>query len=208
MTLTVEQRLTAGLAALGTPATPAVVAALARYLALLQTWNRAYNLTSVIGLDDMVVRHILDSATARPYLAGSAVLDAGTGAGLPGIPLALLEPGRRFTLVDSVGKKMRFLHQAVTELGLANVTLAERRLEGWGPPDLFDTVISRALATVDEFVALCGHLVAAGGRLVAMKGRDPRAELVALPPPWRATAVERVLVPGLDAERHVVVIER
>jgi 16S rRNA (guanine527-N7)-methyltransferase len=208
VTLTVEQRITAGLAALGTPAAPAVVAALARYLALLQTWNRAYNLTSVIGLDEMVVRHILDSATARPYLAGSAVLDAGTGAGLPGIPLALLEPGRRFTLVDSVGKKMRFLHQAVTGLGLANVTLAERRLEEWEPPGLFDTVISRALATVDGFVGLCGHLVAAGGRLVAMKGRDPRAELVALPPPWRATAVERVVVPGLDAERHVVVIER
>ena len=125
----VGQRLREGLAQLGMPADAVLVGQLAGYLGLLEQWNRAYNLTRVTGLDDMAVRHILDSVTARPWLAGSRILDAGTGAGLPGIPLALLEPARRFTLVDSVGKKMRFLHQAVASLGLRNVTLLQARLE-------------------------------------------------------------------------------
>ena len=203
----VEQRITDGLAQLGVAAGPDPAAALLRYLTLLQQWNRAYNLTSVTGLDDMAVRHILDSATARPYLSGAAILDAGTGAGLPGIPLALLEPSRRFTLLDSVGKKVRFLHQAVAELGLVNVALAQARLEDWQPQELFDTVICRAFGTLAEFVAACGRLVTPAGRLVAMKGRHPADEVCAVPGPWCVVALERVTVPGLDAERHIVVLE-
>ncbi len=208
MPIDVEQRLTDGLAELGIPADPALTAALVRYLSLLQQWNRAYNLTSITGLEDMVVRHILDSATARPFVAGAAVLDAGTGAGLPGIPLAVLEPARHFTLLDSVGKKMRFLHQAIAELSLPNVSLAQARLEDWQPAQSFDTVICRAFGSLADFATLCGRFLASAGRLVAMKGRHPADELAALPAPWRVGDVRRVQVPGLDAERHIVVLER
>lgn len=204
----VEQRLTEGLAQLGVPADKSLTGALIRYLELIQQWNRAYNLTRITAMDDMALRHILDSVTARPYLQGRAILDAGTGAGLPGIPLALLEPARHFTLVDSVGKKMRFLHQVVSELGLANVSLAQRRLEDHTDIGRFDTVVCRALASLADFVATCGRLVAPGGRLVAMKGRKPVDELAGVPAPWRATIVDRVQVPGLDAERHIIVLER
>lgn len=204
----IEQRLEHGLAELGLPPTPGHADKLRDYLALLAKWNRAYNLTSIDDPEDMVVRHILDSLAARPWLAGTTVLDAGTGAGLPGIPLALVEPGRRFTLVDSVGKKIRFVEQAVGELGLANATPVQARLEQWQPATAFDTVICRAFASLAEFAAACGRFVAPGGRLVALKGRRPDAELAALPAPWRASAVDAVAVPGLDAERHVVVLER
>jgi len=207
VTLTVEQRLHDGLAALGAPSHPELVAALVRYLALLQKWNRAYNLTGITGLDDMAVRHILDSASARPYLAGTAVLDAGTGAGLPGIPLALLEPGRSFTLLDSVGKKIRFLRQVLAELRMPNVSLVQARLEEWQPERAFDTVVCRAFGSLAGIAELCGRLLAPGGRLVVMKGRFPAEELAALPAVWRRTT-ERVQVPGLNAERHIVVLER
>lgn len=202
------QRLDEGLARLGIPADAALRAALLQYLQLLQAWNRAYNLTSLTELNDMVVRHILDSLTARPFLAGVTILDAGSGAGLPGIPLALLEPARHVTLLDSVGKKVRFLHQAVTELGLPNAVAVQGRLKRWQPGQLFDTVICRAFGTLAEFAAACGRLVEPNGRLVAMKGRRPTDEIALVPAPWRVTGVERVTVPGLDAERHIVVMER
>lgn len=186
---------------------PGLAGRLAAYLDLLVRWNKAYNLTSITDAEGMVVRHILDSAVARPWLAGTTILDAGSGAGLPGIPLALLEPERRFTLVDASGKKVRFLRQVVMELKLPNVTPVQARLEGWHAESPFDTVISRALASLGEFVTTCGHLAGAGGRLVAMKGRRPDAEIAAVPAPWRVTAAEPVTVPGLDAERHIVVME-
>lgn len=208
MSIDLEKRLNEGLAQLGVPADAGLDRPLARYLALIQQWNRVYNLTSITDLDDMVVRHILDSATARPFLSGVAILDAGTGAGLPGIPLSMLEPARRFTLLDSVGKKMRFLHQVVSELKLSNITLAQARLEDWKPPGLFDTVICRAVTTLAEFATLCGRFLAPGGRLVAMKGRHPADEIAEVTIPWRVSEARRVTVPGLDAERHIVVLER
>ncbi|WKZ12624.1 MAG: 16S rRNA (guanine(527)-N(7))-methyltransferase RsmG [Gammaproteobacteria bacterium] len=199
--------LDAGLAQLGVPDSAGRAAALVRYLELLQRWNRAYNLTSVTEPRDMAVRHILDSVSARPFLAGARVLDAGSGAGLPGIPLALLEPARHFTLLDSVGKKVSFLRQAVLELRLANATPVQARLENWDAALAFDTVICRALGTLTAFASLCGRLLAPGGRLVAMKGRFPREELDELPRPWRVVEARRVTVPGLEAERHFVVLE-
>lgn len=207
MASALEQRLTEGLAQLGVSAGNFPAAALLRYLELMRQWNQAYNLTSITDPDDMVVRHLLDSATARPYLGGQNVLDLGTGAGLPGIPLALLEPSRRFTLLDSVGKKMRFLRQVVTELRLANVVLAQARFEDWRPQRPFDTIVCRAFGSLAEIARLCETKLAPGGRLVAMKGRRPTDEVTALPAGWRAATVEPVVVPGLDAERHIVVLE-
>lgn len=203
-----ETGLAAGLAALGIEPTPRLVGDLARYLRLLEKWNRAYNLTAVRESEAMVRLHVLDSLAARPWLAGSAVLDVGTGAGLPGLPLALVEPQRWFTLLDANGKKIRFVRHVLAELAPGNVGAEQARAEQFVPPDPFDTVISRAFASLAEFTTRCGGLVAAGGRLVAMKGRRPDRELEALPPGWRATAVEPVTVPGVDAARHIVVIER
>lgn len=203
----IESLLREGLTALGVSVTPALTGRFVTYLELLARWNRAYNLTSITDAEGMVVRHVLDSVTARPWLAGTAVLDAGSGAGLPGIPLALLEPDRRFTLADASGKKVRFLRQVVMELGLDHVTPVQVRLEAWQGEAPYDTVISRALASLGEFVTTCGHLAGDTGRLIAMKGRRPDAELAALRAPWRVTAVEPVVVPGLDAERHIVVME-
>jgi 16S rRNA (guanine527-N7)-methyltransferase len=197
-----------GLAALGIDPAAALTARFAAYLDLLERWNRAYNLTSVTDRGQMIVRHLLDSAAAKPYLAGTAILDAGSGAGLPGIPLALLEPARHFTLVDSSGKKVRFLRQVVMELALDNVTPVQARLERWQAPTPFDTVICRAFASLADFVAACAHLCAPAGRLVALKGRRPDAEVALLPAPWRPAEIRPLAVPGLDAERHVVVLVR
>ena len=183
----------------------AAVATLARYLRLLARWNQAYNLTSVRDPAEMVTRHVADSLAALPFLAGDRLLDVGAGAGLPGIPLAIADPARRVTLLDSQVKKARFLHQAVAELGLANATVVHGRVEAFNPVTAFDTVICRALASLADFVAAAGRLAAPGGRLVAMKGRAPADEVAALPAGWRAE-VTPVVVPGLDAERHIVVL--
>ena len=202
-----EELLTDGLRGLGLDPAPALVAVLADYVRLLTKWNQAYNLTSVRDPRDMVPRHILDSLSARPCLVGLTVLDVGTGAGLPGLPLALAEPARQFWLMDSGLKKARFVRHAVAELGLKNVAVEHCRVEDYEPGQGFDTLITRALCGLGDFVESCGRLVSAGGRLVAMKGRYPEDELRQVPSDWRA-AVERVSGPGLVAERHLVVLER
>ena len=180
---------------------------LTHYLAQLTKWNTAYNLTAVREPREMVVRHILDSLAAAPFLRGSRIIDVGTGAGLPGIPLALLYPDRQFTLLDSNGKKIRFVQHVTRELGLTNVLPVQARAEAYEPNHSFDTVISRAFTALADFVANSGHLVGAGGCLLAMKGKIPDAELAALPSDWRATRIEVLQVPGLDAERHAIVLE-
>jgi len=202
-----EELLTDGLTELGLAPGPALVAALANYVRLLTKWNQAYNLTSVRDPREMVARHILDSLSARPCLVGLTVLDVGTGAGLPGLPLALAEPARQFWLMDSGLKKARFVRHAVAELGLKNAAVEHCRVEDYEAGQGFDTLITRALCGLGDFVERCGRLVAAGGRLVAMKGRYPEDELRRLPSEWCAS-VERVSVPGLVAERHLVVLER
>lgn len=180
---------------------------LTHYLAQLTKWNTAYNLTAVREPREMVVRHILDSLAAAPFLRGSRIIDVGTGAGLPGIPLALLYPDRQFTLLDSNGKKIRFVQHVTRELGLTNVLPVQTRAEAYEPEHKFDTVISRAFTALADFVANSGHLVGAGGCLLAMKGKIPDAELAALPSDWRATRIDVLQVPGLDAERHAIVLE-
>jgi len=181
--------------------------ALTCYLQELTKWNRAYNLTAVRDPQQMVVRHILDSLAAAPALRGDRILDAGTGAGLPGIPLALCYPERQFNLLDSNGKKIRFVQHVVGELGLTNVIPMQARAESYLPDQLFDSVISRAFSALADFVANSGHLIKPGGALLAMKGKVSDGELQELPSDWQATRIEALQVPGLDAERHVVVLE-
>ncbi len=193
---------------LGLVADARLVDALAAYLRLLDKWNQAFNLTSIRDPGEMVVRHVLDSLSARPFLKGERVLDVGCGAGLPGIPLALAEPGRSYTLLDSGLKKVRFVRQVIAELRISNASAVQMRVEDYAPMQLFDTVTSRAFAALPDFIRGAGRLVAPGGRLLAMKGRLPADELAALPDGWVASAVTPVRVPALDAERHMIVVGR
>ncbi len=203
-----EELLYKYLPELGLTADARLVSALADFLRLLDKWNQAFNLTSIRDPADMVVLHALDSLSARPFLQGERVLDVGCGAGLPGIPLALVEPGRSFTLLDSGLKKVRFVRQAIGELRISNACAVQVRVEDYAPVQLFDTVISRAFAALPDFVRTAGRLVAPGGRLLAMKGRLPADELQAVPAGWLAEEVAAVQVPGLDAERHMIVVTR
>ena len=183
-------------------------ALLNRYLQLLQRWNKVFNLTAVRDPAEMQSLHIADSISVAPYLRGATCLDVGSGAGLPGIPLAILQPERQFTLLDTNGKKTRFIQQAVLELGLPNVQVVQTRVESWQPAVPFDAIISRAFASLQDFVTFTGKHVAENGILYAMKGRYPASELAELPVGWRVTAQHPLHVPGLDAERHLLEIQR
>jgi len=202
-----EESLQAGLTSLGEPPSTAQVEQLCHYLRLMEKWNHAFNLTAVRKPEDMVVRHVLDSIAVRPYLYGGRILDVGTGAGLPGIPLAVMATSQHFVLLDSVGKKTRFLRHALAELELGNCEVVQSRVESYRPESLFDTVVCRAFSSTGDFAAQCGRLLVRGGRLLAMKGRDPERELFELPPGWHGRC-ERIEVPDLDEQRHAVIVER
>ena len=198
--------LDAGLAALALD--PALATPLLAYLALLDRWNRTYNLTAIRDPREMVGKHLLDSLAMHPYIGAGHLADLGTGAGLPGIPLALAKPALQVTLVESNGKKARFLREAVRTLGLVNARVAESRAEALDEPAAYDAITARALATLPLIIALGGHLLKPGGRLLAMKGAVPDDEIVALPAGWKVEAVHRLAVPGLAADRHLVVVAR
>ncbi|MHB8471323.1 MAG: 16S rRNA (guanine(527)-N(7))-methyltransferase RsmG [Gammaproteobacteria bacterium] len=196
--------LSEGLQQLGITLSTKVQTTLLQFVALLGKWNRAYNLTAVREPAAMVTRHLLDSLAVLPYVQGPRVLDVGSGAGLPGIPLALALPEVEFTLLDSNGKKTRFLTQAVAELHLTNVIVVQSRIEDYHPPQAFDSVVTRAFAAVAEVVAVTGQLCAPQGQLLLMKGAYPAQELAQLPATFELAAAVRLHVPGLDAERHVL----
>jgi 16S rRNA (guanine527-N7)-methyltransferase len=199
--------LRAGLDAMALPGE--LASPLLAYLDLLARWNRAYNLTAVRDPREMVPRHLLDSLAMEPFLDGIASLaDLGTGPGLPGIPLAIARPALRVTLVEANGKKARFLREAVRTLGLANAEVAQSRIEALERPGAFDAITARALATLPQILGFGGHLLARGGRLLAMKGARPDEEIAALPRGWRLETLHRLTVPGLDGERHLVVVGR
>ena len=199
--------LESGLRQLGLDA--ALAAPLLAYLALLARWNATYNLTAIRDPREMLVKHLLDSLAMQPYVRDLATLaDLGTGPGLPGIPLAIATPALQVTLVESNGKKARFLREAVRQLKLANVQVAESRIEAFRPEATFDAITARALATLPLILELGGHLPGPDGRLLAMKGVLPEDEIAALPAGWRLQAVHPLTVPGLGAERHLLEVVR
>lgn len=188
---------------------PALAAPLLEYLALLARWNATYNLTAIRDPREMLAKHLLDSLAMRPFVRGLHTLaDLGTGPGLPGIPLAIATPSLQVTLVESNGKKARFLREAVRQLKLSNVQVAESRIEAFRPDATFDAITARALATLPLILQLGGHLPGADGRLLAMKGVLPEDEIAALPAGWRVAAIHPLRVPGLSAERHLLEIVR
>ncbi len=174
----------------------------------LERWNRKVNLTAIRDRTEMVTAHIDDSLAARPLLSGGRILDVGTGAGFPGLPLAIAEPGREFHLIDSNNKKIMFVQHVAGLLGLDNVTAVKTRAEDYAPGYRFDTVIARALAALPKLVDIAGHHVGEDGAFVALKGRYPEEELEQLPDTWRSNVTE-IVVPGLEAgSRHAVLLRR
>jgi len=201
------RRLQQGAAQLGVPLQEAQLLQMARLLDELQQWSAAYNLTAVNDRQSMLTHHLLDSLSAASALQGTRVADVGTGAGFPGLPLAIARPGLAFTLIDATAKKIRFVTHVARALGLANVTPLHARMES-PSQQRFDTVIARAVAALSELVADAGALVADGGCLLAMKGRYPADEIAALPAAWSLRSAQAIEVPGLDAERHLLTLER
>ncbi len=202
--LALDERLRVGMDRLGVHADAEQRECLLVFIALLARWNRTYNLTSVRDPGEMVPRHLLDSLSVNDFLSFDRILDAGTGPGLPGIPLAVLNPSRQFTLLDSNGKKTRFVQQATLELGLDNVRVVRTRLESYRPERKFATIVSRAVSCVSRMLADTEHLLARPGQLLAMKGRFPGNELDSLR--THAPTVRRLRVPFLDGERHLIEI--
>jgi 16S rRNA (guanine527-N7)-methyltransferase len=170
----------------------------------LELGNRQFNLTAIRDRPGMLRKHVLDSLSVQPYLRGERLADVGTGAGFPGLALAIINPQRHFTLIEATGKKARFVEQTARSLGCSNVLIVNSRAETYRPLELFDTVLARALSSLADFVAYAGHLRAPGGRLLAMKGKRPDEEISALPRTFRALAVHRLTIPGLTDERHLV----
>ena len=197
-----EARLLAGLVALRLD--PALAAPLLKYLGELVLWNKAYNLTSVREPAEMVTRHLLDSLTVLPHASGR-VADIGSGAGLPGIPLALATSALHVTLLDSNGKKTRFLRHVQRALSLGNVEVVEARAETFVPAERFDCVVSRAFGSLREFLETTAHLGTDRGRWLAMKGKLARKELADVPPGFRVEQEVQLHVPGLDEQRHLII---
>jgi len=201
----VRARLTAGLERMDIALSGDQVEAIVRYLLLLRRWNRAYNLTGVRTPLEMVSKHLLDSLSVLPYLYGDKLLDLGTGPGLPGIPLAIAAPERTFHLLDSNGKKVRFLRQAVMELGLANAVVVQARMEAYLPGKEFATIISRAVASVSDLLSLTARLSTRPVRLLAMQGRRPVDDEFQGSEVGPSTlSIHSIEVPFLDAERHLI----
>jgi 16S rRNA (guanine527-N7)-methyltransferase len=200
-----RQRLCAGLSALNLALDAPAIERLLDYVDLLARWNQTYNLTAVRDPAEMVTKHVLDSLAVAPYVSGAALADLGSGAGLPGIPLAIAAPERQILLVDSNGKKARFLREAVRRLELTRVDVAESRVEN--VKGSFDRIVARAYASLADMLVAGGHLLAPGGTWLAMKGRFPQDELPAVPAEFVVTMVIPLSVPGLDADRHLVVIK-
>jgi 16S rRNA (guanine527-N7)-methyltransferase len=204
----IESRLAAGLEALGLALAPGQVEALLTLVTELAEWNTRVNLTAIKDPAEVVDKHLLDSLAVLPHIRGLQVADIGTGAGFPGLPLAVADLDRRYTLIESTGKKVAFIRHAAAMLQLPNVKIVLARAESYKPARPFDSVIARALGSLTDFIRVAGHLAGRDGRLLAMKGKVPDDELKALPAGWKARAIHPIRVPGLDAERCLVELAR
>lgn len=204
--MSTADQLKRGLIALGLTLEGDIQQCLLDYLALIEKWNRVHNLTAIREPEKMVSHHLLDSLAVAPHLHPRRLLDVGSGAGLPGIPLALANPDVHVTLLDSNHKKAAFLNQAVMELKLKNAEVCAERVESWHPEEKFDVIISRAFSDMGEFVRVTRHLLGAGGMLAAMKGLHPYEEIEKLPPDCKVLQVLPLAVPGLEGARHLVLI--
>jgi 16S rRNA (guanine527-N7)-methyltransferase len=199
-----QTQLERGIAALGLSLPAGAVERLLDYQALLERWNAAYNLTAIRDPAEMVTRHLLDSLAILPYVQGATLADLGTGPGLPGIPLAIAAPGREILLVDSNGKKVRFLREAIRALKLEGVRAVQSRVED--VEGRFDCVTARAFASLADMLTWGGHLLAPHGIWLAMKGKSPDDELPGVPAGFAVRGMHALSVPGLEAERHLVVL--
>ena len=203
-----SSQLEQGLTALGVSLPQAARKSLLGYRDLLAKWNRTYNLTSITEPAQMISHHLLDSLAVLPHLPIGRVIDIGTGPGLPGIPLSIARPEQQFVLLDSNGKKTRFINQVVGELGLHNVTVINERVENYRPEKRFDVVISRAFATINDMLEASTHLVTEKGLFLAMKGKYPHSEVEQLPRGFELISAVPLTIKGLDAERHLLMLGR
>ena len=204
--MSTADQLKRGLIALGLTLDRDTQQRLLDYIALIEKWNRVYNLTAIREPEKMVSHHLLDSLAVAPHLHAKRLLDVGSGAGLPGIPLALAKPDTHVTLLDSNHKKAAFLNQAVMELKLKNAEVCGERVESWQTQNRFDVIISRAFSDMGEFVRITRHLLAPGGMFAAMKGLHPYEEIDKLPPGCKVQQVLPLAIPGLEGARHLVLI--
>lgn len=204
--LSTVARLIQDSALLGVPLSEPDARRLLRLLDELERWNKTYNLTAIRKRDDMLTHHLLDSLSIHSDLQGTTVADVGTGAGFPGLPLAVVNPQRRFTLIDSNGKKVRFVQHAARELELQNVEGVHARVDA--VKGTFDTVVTRAFAALPQLIAEVGHLCGPHSRVLAMKGKWPQEEIAALPAGWQHQGSHELTVPGLDEARCVIVLSR
>jgi 16S rRNA (guanine527-N7)-methyltransferase len=193
---------------MGVALTEADAARLERLLDELERWNRTYNLTAITQREDMITHHLLDSLAVQADIHGTSIADVGTGAGFPGLPLAVLNPERRFKLIDSAGKKIRFVSHAAHALGLANVEGLHARVESLVPEKPFDTIVTRAFAPLAEMLEKVSPLCGPGTRVLAMKGKWPREEVAAIPQRWRVASSRELVIPGLEEARCAIVLTR
>jgi 16S rRNA (guanine527-N7)-methyltransferase len=196
--------LQAGVTALALKPDTERIKRLLAHAALLRKWNRIYNLVALADMGEILSMHVLDSLSIHDYVRGIKVVDVGSGAGFPAIPLAIYQPEKQFVLLEASRKKARFLRQVVIELGLSNVNVVPTRVEHYPEQERFDTVMSRAFAGLERFMSVAGRLCKHSGSLLAMKGTYPAAELEATPAEFKLIVVARLMVPGLERERHVV----
>lgn len=179
------------------------------YVEMLNKWNKAYNLTSVRDPQEMLIKHIMDSIVVSTHLQGNSFIDVGTGPGLPGIPLSIMNPDKQFVLLDSLGKRIRFIKQVLHELKIENVTPVQSRVEEYQPEERFDAVLSRAFASMTDMVEWCHHLPKTdGGCFLALKGQLPQSEIEQLPEWCSVTDIKALSVPQLEGERHLVILSR
>ncbi|MGH8382829.1 16S rRNA (guanine(527)-N(7))-methyltransferase RsmG [Pseudomonas sp.] len=202
------EELSTGARQLGVELSEAQHAQLLAYLALLIKWNKAYNLTAVRNPDEMVSRHLLDSLSVMPFIHSERWLDVGSGGGMPGIPLAILHPEKQVTVLDSNGKKTRFLTQVKLELKLENLTVIHKRVEEFQPQQPFSGIVSRAFSSMENFTNWTRHLGDEQTQWLAMKGLHPADELVALPADFRVDSEQALTVPGCQGQRHLLILRR